>query len=129
MQELLILSILILRVITNTFITATGDTALARTEESTINIGVEDSSVKAPPKTALAMKPVLKVATTQEDVTTPTPEAPIVTTKMRQFLTQLAHVLLGGESVPSLVSESTSVTIVQMDQEVLFQCPHQLRTS
>ena len=63
-QELLILFILVLRVVTITVIVAIGDTALARTKEPIIDIGAEDSSVKATARKALAVKPVLEVATT-----------------------------------------------------------------
>ena len=42
-------------------IIAAEDTASARIEEPTIDIGAEDGSVKAPAKTALAMKPVLRL--------------------------------------------------------------------
>ena len=59
------------------------------------------------------MKSVLEVATTQEDVITPTPEAPIVTSEIRQLLTCLAPVLLRGTSAPPLVFERTSITIVE----------------
>jgi len=112
-QELLILFILVLRVVTITVIVAIGDTALARTKEPIIDIGAEDSSVKATARKALAVKPVLEVATTQEAVIAPTPESPVVTSEMRQLLTQLAPVLLGGISAPPLVSESTFVTIIE----------------
>ena len=114
-QELLILSILVLRVITITVLIAVGDSALARIEELIIDIGAEDSSVKVPARKAFAVKPILEVSTTQKADITPTPEAPVVTSEMRQLLTQLVPVLFAGTSVPPLVSESNSVTIVETE--------------
>jgi len=58
------------------------------------------------------VEPVLEVDT-QESITVPDPEAPVVTSEMRQLLTQLASILLGGTSAPPSTSESTSVTIIE----------------
>ena len=79
----MILSILVLRVITNTIIIAVRNTILARTEEPIIDIGAEDSFIKALARKAFAVKPVLEITTTQEAVITPTPESFIVTSEMR----------------------------------------------
>jgi len=53
------------------------------------------------------------VVATHEAIIDPDPEAPVVTSEMRQLLNQLAPVLLGGTSAPPSTSESTSVTIVE----------------
>ena len=61
----MILSIHVLRIVTNTFIIAAGDIALDRIEEPIIDIGVEDNSVKALARKTLAVKPFLEVASSQ----------------------------------------------------------------
>ena len=58
------------------------------------------------------MESVLEVAI-QEAITILDPKAPVVTSEMRQLLTQLAPILLGGTSAPILLSESTSVMAIE----------------
>ena len=82
-QELLILSILVHRVVTNTILIVAGDVSPTRTEEPITDIGVEDNSLKAPARKAFAEKLVLEVATTHDIVIALTPKAPIVTSEMR----------------------------------------------
>ena len=79
----MILSLPVLKIVTNTFVIAAWDIALDRTVEPIIDIGVEDNSVKAPARKTLVAKPNLEVATTQESITVPNLEALMVTTEMR----------------------------------------------
>ena len=60
-QEFLILSILVFRVVTNTVLRSAGDAASTRAEEPIIDIGAEDNSVKAPAMKALAKNLFLRL--------------------------------------------------------------------
>ena len=71
------------------------DTAPTQAEEPITSTSAKDSSIQAPAEKTLAVKSVLEIVT-REAITVPTPEAPIGTSKMRQFLTKLAPMLLGG---------------------------------
>ena len=62
----------------------------------------EESSVKSD----------LKIVT-QEAITVPTPEALIVTSKMRQLFIELAPVFLGGTRAPPSTSKSTAISIME----------------
>ena len=90
-----------------------GDIAPTQEEKPIIDTSAKDIPVEASAEKALAMEPVLEVAT-QEAITVPDLEAFVVTSKMRQPLTQLARVLLGGISAQTLVSESTYVMIIEI---------------
>ena len=83
---------------------------MAQTTTLIVSSGAEENFVAASVEETLVVHPTLKVATTQDAIHTSTSETPIVTSKMRQILTQLAPVLLGGTSQPPLISESTSIS-------------------
>ena len=74
-QELLILSILVLKVITNTIIITTGDVEPAQAEEPVIDTSAKDIPVEASVKKAITMKHDLEVAI-QEAITVSNPKAP-----------------------------------------------------
>jgi len=86
-----------------------GDVALAQVEQPIIDTGAKDISVETSTKKAFTVKPTLKYAI-QEAITVPNPEAPLVTSKMRQLLTQLTP---RDTSAPSSALESTHVTVVE----------------
>ena len=111
-QELLILSILVLRVITNTVIITTGDVAPAQAEEPVIDTSAKDIPVEASAKKAITMKPDLEVVI-QEAIAVSNPKAPMVISEIRKRLNQLAPIIWDGTSVPTLVSERTSVMIIE----------------
>ena len=58
------------------------------------------------------VKSALEIVT-QEAIIVPTPEAPVVTLKMRQLLTELALVLVAGMSAPPSTSVSTTISIME----------------
>jgi len=81
-----------------------GDAALTQVEKSIMDISAKDIPIETLTEKILAVEPVLKIAT-KEAITVSNPEAnleaPVVTSEMRQLLTQLAPILLGGTSAPS----------------------------
>jgi len=83
-QELQILSILVLRVITNTAIITIGDVTPAQAEELVIDTGEKDIPVEASAEKTLTAEPALEVDI-QEAITISDPEAPVVTSEIRQF--------------------------------------------
>ena len=87
-----------------------GDIAPAQAEEPITSTSAEDSSIQALAERTLALKPALEIS--QEAITVPTPEAPVVTSKMRQLLTELAPVLLAGTSAQPSISKSIVISIV-----------------
>ena len=78
-----------------------------------MSTSTEVDSVKILVDKALVVRPALEVTTIQDAITTPTSEALVVTSEMRQLLSPLAPVLLGGTSALPLISKSPSVTIVE----------------
>jgi len=89
-----------------------GDTVATQVEEPITSTSAEDSFVQAPAEKTLAVKSVLEIVTL-EAITVSTPEAAVVTSEMRQFLTELAPVLLGGMSAPPSTFKSTTTSIVE----------------
>ena len=85
----------------NIIVMTAGDVALAQAEELIINTGAKDNPFKASTEKTLTVKPVLKVAI-QEAISVPNPEAPVVISEIKQLLTQLAPILLGGTSNTTL---------------------------
>ena len=59
-----------------------------------------------------AEESTLEVAT-QEATTIPTFETPVVTSKMRELMVQLAPIFLGGTNAPPSLYKSTTTTIVK----------------
>jgi len=94
--------ILTLGIVTDIIVMAADDIVLAQAEESIMGTGAKDILVKVSTEKVLTVELVLKV-TTQEIITAPNPEAPVVISEMRQ-LSQPAHVLLGGTNVPPFTS-------------------------
>ena len=76
-----------------------GITASAQAEDPITSTSVEDSSVQTPAQKTLMVKSVLEIVI-RDAITVPTPEALTETSEMRQLLTELASVLLGGTSAP-----------------------------
>jgi len=76
---------------------AIDDITSTQAEEPIMGTGVEDIPVQA----------LTRIITAHN------PEAPAMTTKMRQSLTQPAPALLGGASVPPSTSKSVSIVIVE----------------
>jgi len=99
-----------------------GDVALAQAKEPLIDTDAKDIPVEASVEKALTMKPVLEVAK-HGAIKVPNPKAHVVTSKMKQLLNQLAHVLLGGTNAPTLVSESTSVTTIDTGSGSVLPVP------
>ena len=60
--------------------------AIALTTEQVVSTIAENDSVKVSVDKALAVRPTLEVTTTQDVIITPTLEALVVTSKMRQLL-------------------------------------------
>jgi len=117
--------ILTLSMVIDIVVMTTGDAALTQAEEPVMDIGAKDTPVEASTEKVITMEPTLKVAT-QEAITVPNPEAPVVISEMRQLLTQLAPALLGGTSVPPSTAETT---IVATRLEILLRCQHRLWAS
>ena len=70
--------------------------------------GAKDIHVEVSTEKVLTVEPVLK-----EIITDPDPKVPVVTSEMRQLLTQPAPALLGGTSVPPSTFESISIEIIE----------------
>jgi len=104
---------MILQVAANTVVVVTRDLLVAQTIAPIVSTSAEEGSAAASVGETFVVHPTLEVATTQDVIRTSVSETPIVTSEMRQLLTQLAFVFLGGTSVPPLTSESTFVTIVE----------------
>ena len=79
------------------------DIILAQAEESIMGTGAKDILVKVSTEKVLTVELVLKV-TTQEIITAPNPEAPVVISVMRQR-SQPAHVLWEGQMFHLLLRE------------------------
>ena len=88
---------------------------MAQTTTPIVSYGAEESFVAASVEETLVVHPTLEVATTQDAIRISTSEATVLTSKMRQHLTQFAPVLLEMTSASSLISESTSITIVKTE--------------
>ena len=91
--------------------------ALAQAEKPIIDFGAMDISIKASTKKAFAVKPTLEAAT-QEAITVSNPEAHLVTSEMRQLLTQLTP---GETSAQPSAPESTPMIVIETDLEVLLR--------
>jgi len=68
-----------------------------------MDTGARDIPVEASTEKVLTVESIIKVAT-QKTITVLNPEVLVVTSEMRQLLTQLAPTLLGGTSAPPSTS-------------------------
>jgi len=97
--------ILTLGIVSDIVVIAVDDITPTQAEEPIMGIGVEDIHVEVSTEKSLTVEPLFKV-TTQEIIIAPNHEAPVVTSEMRQPLTQLAPTLLGETNVSPSTSES-----------------------
>jgi len=104
--------ILTLGIVSDIVVIAADDITPTQAEEPIMGIGVEDIHVEVSTEKSLTVEPLFKV-TTQEIIIAPNHEAPVVTSEMRQPLTQLAPTLLGETSVSPSTSESVSIMIIE----------------
>jgi len=86
-----------------------GDVAPAQAEEPIIDTDTKDISVEVSTEKAFTVKPTFEDAT-QEALTVSNPKALVVTSKIRELLTQLTSRETSG---PPSTPESTSVTVVE----------------
>ena len=111
-SKILEFDILTLSIVAEIIIMIASDVAPAQAEELIIDTSAKDIPVEASAEKALTVKPILEAAT-QEAITIFDPEALVVTSEMRQLLTQVAPIFLGGTSAPALTSESISIMNVE----------------
>ena len=88
-----------------------GDVAPAQTEKPIMDSSAMDVSIEASTEKVFMVRPTMEAAT-QGVFTDQNPEAPFVTSKMRQFLSQLTP---KETRTPPSTPESTPITVIEME--------------